>query len=140
MGERSFSVDLDTQGTVLLQAWWHANEAVATSTSEEGMSFRGGASFRSSASKSGWLARGRKKLRKCCSARVWCRYLTGRVMHPDSRFRSGWNVGLAFLICCTVRHASHTTNATGGTPLLCRDSHPPSTLGVLSHDSLMPLM
>lgn len=101
-GERSFSVSLDTQGTVFLQAWWHADEALVTSLADESTSFR------ASASKAEWLTRGRKK---CCSARVWCRSLTGRVMHPDSRFRSGWNVGLAFLICCTVRNASHHERA-----------------------------
>ena len=40
-------------------------------------------------------ARGGKKRGR----RGWCRYMCGPVVHPDSRFRSGWNVALAFFIC-----------------------------------------
>ena len=45
---------------------------------------------------------GERKL-LCCDARNWCRYLCGPVMHPDGRFRSGWNIMLAvFILYCGV--------------------------------------
>jgi len=34
----------------------------------------------------------------CRKPKLMCRYVCGRVLHPDDRFRSGWNICLAFFI------------------------------------------
>ena len=73
--EHEHDARLDTQGSLKLQVWWFGED----------------------------LERPANEMGDALSAHEkpgWCKRLcVGPIIHPDSRFRSGWNVALAFFIC-----------------------------------------
>lgn len=96
--EKDFRAELDTMGTVFLKVWWTNDNT--DSMSEDNASWRSRILCVLSFGLSRVCKSPRPKRAMDATTRNgFCRYLCGRVIHPDSRFRSGWNVALAFFIC-----------------------------------------
>lgn len=74
--ERGFTAELDTQGSVALQVWWQSSD----DSGQRGLLSR-------------FFSRPAKG-----TGKGWCRWVCGPVLHPDSRFRSTWNIALALFI------------------------------------------
>lgn len=97
--ERTFSVDLDTQGSVYLEIWFHLDDD-SDSTHSGSLVAREDSEVRAHDTPLSRFGVNCKRIcKRWCRARAWCNYLVGPVVHPDSRFRSMWNVMLAFFIC-----------------------------------------
>lgn len=95
--DKDFRAELDTMGTVFLKAWWASDDAESLSDQDSTWSSRILCVFTLGLSR---LCKGNAKSRNVAVVQKGpCRYIFGRVIHPDSRFRSAWNVALAFFIC-----------------------------------------
>ena len=94
--DRDMTAQLD-QGYVTLQACWMSDEAPKQRTSRRPPGF---GSFAAELTSVGSLtSNSRRTRKKKVARRNFCQSFCGPVIHPDSSFRSVWNVALALFIC-----------------------------------------
>lgn len=99
--EKDFRAELDTQGSVFFQVWWTDDEydQATEDTRSDTWSSRLLCVISLGISRFCRTTPNERLAVSTVKKKGACRHFCGPVLHPDSRFRSGWNVALAFFIC-----------------------------------------